>query len=110
MAAYLHEGGTYIPTCGFCVNHHIVLPGRLGQFYILVAPCGALWLLQLTFGLLWFFVADCGFTPHSCGYLSPSTLTLPLNYIAVSWDLKYVQKTFCHSPPGCLASELLGRV
>ena len=78
--------------------------------WLLVAPCGTLWLLQPTCGLLWLFVAHCGFTPHTCGYLSPSTLTMPLNYNALSWDLKYVQKNFCHSPLGCLASELLGRV
>ena len=71
-------------------------------------PCCALWLLQPTCELRWLFVVHCGFTPHTCRYLSPSTLTMPLNYIAVSWDLKYVQKTFCPSPLGSLASELLG--
>ena len=97
--AAVHRG------CIFTSGGHIYIHVSLS-----VAPCGALWLLQPNCGLLSLFVAHCGLMPRTCGYLSPSTLTMPLNYIAVSLDLKHVQKHFCYSPLGCLASELLGRV
>ena len=58
---------------------HIYMRGGLIyiHLWVMAAPCG-------DWGLLWLFVAQFGSTSLICSYLSPSTLTMPLNYNAVS--------------------------
>ena len=65
-------------------------------------PCqhlkGSLWFVAAAYEQrgaiythLWLLLA----TLAACAYLWPCALTMPFNYITVSWDLKYVQHLEC---------------